>query len=38
MSSDLTLTPIRDSHCTLCPLGGMASSERDVCRVESTLR
>ena len=35
MSSDLTLTPIRDSHCTLCPLGGMASSERDVCRVES---
>lgn len=35
MSADLTLTPIRDSNCTLCPLGGMASSERDVCRVES---
>lgn len=35
MSTDLTLTPIRDSNCTLCPLGGMASSEKDVCRVES---
>lgn len=33
MSSDLT--PIRDSNCTLCPLGGLANSERDVCRVES---
>lgn len=32
---DLKLEPIRDSNCTLCPLGGMASSERDVCRVES---
>ena len=35
MSTDLKLTPIRDSNCTLCPLGGMASSERDVCRVGS---
>lgn len=36
MSSNLSLTPIRDSNCTLCPLGAAASSERDVCRVEST--
>lgn len=26
---------IRDSNCTMCPLGGLASSEKDVCLVTS---